>query len=167
MVSAAGAYGGIACPAFGSSSTSARLTIVGNVVRSCTNAGVYLEDGAQSMVEGNRVSGCAIGCAVNGAYAANVRFGINDFEGNTARFAGSAPTSTFDLGVSLLQGAASSGAFYPATPALAPQSAASLFAGTGAPSNSTGNNGDLYFRSDGRAGATIYQRRAGTWVGIV
>jgi hypothetical protein len=56
---------------------------------------------------------------------------------------------------------------YLATPALAAQTAASLYAGTGAPNNSNGNNGDIYFRSDGGALTTIYQKRAGAWAGIV
>lgn len=56
---------------------------------------------------------------------------------------------------------------YPATPALARQTAAALWAGTGAPSNTNGANGDFYFRSDGGAGTAIYQKRAGAWVGIV
>lgn len=55
----------------------------------------------------------------------------------------------------------------PGTPAGADQSASGIYAGTGAPNNADGNNGDFYFRSDGGAGTTIYQRRAGAWVGIV
>lgn len=39
--------------------------------------------------------------------------------------------------------------------------------GTGAPNNANGTNGDLYVRVDGGALTTIYQRRAGAWVGIV
>jgi hypothetical protein len=57
--------------------------------------------------------------------------------------------------------------FYPATPAAVSQTACSLYAGTGAPNNANGANGDIYFRSDGGALTTIYQRRAGAWVGIV
>jgi hypothetical protein len=41
------------------------------------------------------------------------------------------------------------------------------WAGTGAPSNGTGSDGDLYARKDGGTGTTIYQRRSGAWVGIV
>lgn len=59
------------------------------------------------------------------------------------------------------------GQLYPATPALAGQLATAIYAGTGAPSNANGNNGDIYFRSDGGALTTIYQRRAGAWVGII
>ena len=59
------------------------------------------------------------------------------------------------------------GKLYPATDAGARQSAAAIYGGTGAPSNANGANGDIYIRSDGGAGTTIYQRRAGTWTGIV
>jgi hypothetical protein len=56
---------------------------------------------------------------------------------------------------------------YPGTGAGTDQGAIGLLAGTGAPSSINGNNGDIYFRSDGGSGTTIYQRRAGAWVGIV
>jgi hypothetical protein len=56
---------------------------------------------------------------------------------------------------------------YPATPAQASQSNCALCAGSGAPSNGNGVNGDIYFRSDGGALTTVYQKRAGAWVGIV
>lgn len=56
---------------------------------------------------------------------------------------------------------------YPGTGAGTDQDKAGLLAGEGAPSNGNGNNGDFYFRSDGGALTTIYQKRAGTWVGIV
>ncbi|SRR5258706_40675 len=59
------------------------------------------------------------------------------------------------------------GPFYPSTDAGAAQSASAVRAGTGAPNNANGNNGDIYFRSDGAALTTIYQRRAGAWVGII
>lgn len=39
--------------------------------------------------------------------------------------------------------------------------------GTGAPNNANGADGDLFVRTDGAALTTIYQRRAGAWVGIV
>jgi hypothetical protein len=47
------------------------------------------------------------------------------------------------------------------------QSNVGTYAGTGAPSNTFGNNGDLYFNAAGGALTTIYQKRAGTWAGIV
>jgi hypothetical protein len=47
------------------------------------------------------------------------------------------------------------------------QTSCGICAGVGAPANGNGNDGDIYFRSDGGAGTTIYQRRAGAWVGIV
>jgi hypothetical protein len=39
--------------------------------------------------------------------------------------------------------------------------------GTGAPDNGNGVDGDFYFRRDGGAMTTIYQKRTGAWVGIV
>lgn len=59
------------------------------------------------------------------------------------------------------------GKIYPATDALAEQTATGILAGTGAPNNANGDNGDFYLRSDGGALTTIYQKRAGAWVGIV
>lgn len=44
----------------------------------------------------------------------------------------------------------------------------SFYQGTGGViSNSVGANGDIYFRADGGSMTTIYQRRSGTWTGIV
>lgn len=59
------------------------------------------------------------------------------------------------------------GHMYPGTPAGVDQVNAGLYAGSGAPNNSNGNNGDFYFRGDGGAGTSIYMKRAGAWVGIV
>lgn len=56
---------------------------------------------------------------------------------------------------------------FPPTPAGSTQSVVKLTAGTGAPSNSDGSNGWIYFRSDGGTGTTIYQKRSGSWVGIL
>jgi hypothetical protein len=39
-----------------------------------------------------------------------------------------------------------------------------LLYGTGVPANTMGTDGSIYFRADGAAGTTMYQRRAGTWV---
>ena len=72
---------------------------------------------------------------------------------------GTTPTAVQVLTVLGISG----GQIYPATDALAAQNACGLFAGTGVPNNANGNNGDIYFRSDGGAGTTIYQRRAGAW----
>jgi hypothetical protein len=57
--------------------------------------------------------------------------------------------------------------FYLPSPANAIQDNTGMYGFVGAPSNSNGSNGDFYFRSDGGAGTTIYQKRAGSWVGIV
>lgn len=56
---------------------------------------------------------------------------------------------------------------YPGTDGAAFQSAAGIYAGTGAPNNANGNDGDFYLRGDGGVLTTIYQRRAGAWVGVV
>jgi hypothetical protein len=47
--------------------------------------------------------------------------------------------------------------------------ASGIYSGSGAPSNSNGNNGDYYFRADtpGTANQRIYVKSAGSWVGIV
>lgn len=54
------------------------------------------------------------------------------------------------------------------SPALAAQTGA-VYQGSGAPSNTNGNNGDVYFRTDtpGTANQRIYIKSAGSWVGIV
>ena len=57
--------------------------------------------------------------------------------------------------------------FHPPTHTGALQTVAGIYAGSGAPTDANGANGDMYFRSDGGALTTVYQRRAGTWVGIV
>ena len=56
---------------------------------------------------------------------------------------------------------------YPGTDGAANQAACGLYANTGAPNNANGADGDIFFRADGGASTTIYQRRAGAWVGIV
>lgn len=45
--------------------------------------------------------------------------------------------------------------------------ASGLWSGSGVPLNATGNNGDIYFNALGGALTTIYQKRAGAYVGIV
>ena len=47
------------------------------------------------------------------------------------------------------------------------QTTAGIYAGTGAPNNANGNDGDFYFRADGGALTTVYHKRAGAWVGVV
>lgn len=59
------------------------------------------------------------------------------------------------------------GHMYPGNPAGVDQAACGLLAGTGVPSNANGNNGDVYFNGAGGGGTTIYQKRAGAWVGIL
>lgn len=59
------------------------------------------------------------------------------------------------------------GGVRPGTPTGAAQTEATIYAGTGAPNNADGANGDIYIRSDGGSLTTIYQKRTGTWTGIV
>lgn len=59
------------------------------------------------------------------------------------------------------------GKIFPGTDAAAFQTVCGLYANTGAPNNANGNNGDFYFNAAGGALTSIYQRRAGVWVGIV
>lgn len=58
---------------------------------------------------------------------------------------------------------------YPATDAAAVQTAAAIYAGSGAPNNSNGANGDFYLRGDGTAAGNnvIYHKEAGSWVALV
>jgi hypothetical protein len=74
--------------------------------------------------------------------------------------------------VALLDGTAgltlAKGLFPPNAAGVA-QAACRIFAGTGAPSNADGANGDFYHRSDtpGTANQRIYVKSAGAWIGIV
>ena len=83
---------------------------------------------------------------------------VTTSEGVTASVAN--PTTTPQLSIGL-------GKILPATPAGVAQVVCHLTAGSGAPSNGDGINGDIYFRSDGGGGTAVYQKRAGAWVGIV
>jgi hypothetical protein len=94
------------------------------------------------------------------------------FDANGVQLAGeSAGTGDANISITLTPKGTGSirttGKIYPATDALAAQTAAGILAGTGAPSNANGSDGDFYLRSDGGALSTIYQKRAGTWAGIV
>jgi hypothetical protein len=53
---------------------------------------------------------------------------------------------------------------YPGTDAAALQTACGLYAGTGAPNNANGANGDFYLRSDGSASSSLYHKEGGSWV---
>ena len=94
---------------------------------------------------------------------------VGNFDVNTNKF-----TVTASNGNTLVAGTLNvtgittlNNKIYPATDAAATQSAAGLYAGTGAPNNANGADGDIYFRSDGGALSTVYQRRAGTWTGVL
>lgn len=55
----------------------------------------------------------------------------------------------------------------PGTPAVATQ-AGRIYQGSGVPSNTNGNNGDIYFRTDtpGTANQRMYMKSAGAWVAL-
>jgi hypothetical protein len=42
-----------------------------------------------------------------------------------------------------------------------------FWTGAGAPAVGLGTDGELYFRSDGAALTTMYQKRLGVWVGLL
>lgn len=98
----------------------------------------------------------------------NTGFGTEtngDLAAYTGRFPGTAGTKFMSLTAAGLL--STKGPMRPAQDTGAIQTACGLYAGTGAPNNSNGQNGDIYFRGDGGASTTVYQRRAGSWVGIV
>lgn len=47
------------------------------------------------------------------------------------------------------------------------QTACAIYAGSGAPNNANGANGDFYFRSDGGVGTYLYHKAGGAWAGIL
>lgn len=59
------------------------------------------------------------------------------------------------------------GGLYPATDAAASQSNVALYAGSAAPNNANGNNGDIYFRGAGGVLDNVYVKIAGVWTGII
>lgn len=74
-----------------------------------------------------------------------------------------AATGTFGNGVKL-----TGGPLQPTNDAQASQTG-SVYQGSGVPSNSNGNNGDVYFRTDtpGTVNQRVYVKSAGSWVGIL
>lgn len=101
--------------------------------------------GASTITEAStfRIDGAAAGATAN--YALHVAAG-------ESRFGGTVTCTT---------------KFYPPTDAAAAQTACALYAGTGAPNNANGANGDYYFRSDGGVATHIYFKAAGAWAGII
>lgn len=59
------------------------------------------------------------------------------------------------------------GYFRPADPTGAVQTGTSIYAGSGAPNNANGNDGDYYFRTDGGAVTHLYFKTGGAWAGLV
>lgn len=58
-------------------------------------------------------------------------------------------------------------AFFPPAPAGTKQSVCAIYAGTGAPDDNDGSNGDYYFRSDAGASTHIYFKSNGSWGAVV
>jgi hypothetical protein len=60
------------------------------------------------------------------------------------------------------------GKIYPGTDAAVMQTAAGIYAGSGAPNNANGSNGDFYLRGDGTAAGNtvIYHKEGGSWVAL-
>lgn len=102
--------------------------------------------------------------AVNSLLIGNAQLGVQA-PSNKAVTLGTSGTDWLNINGSRL--ALTTGQFYPSTDAKAVQTACGIFAGTGAPNNANGNNGDIDFNGAGGALTTMYQRRAGTWTGIV
>ncbi len=115
------------------------------------------------------------GTGVNNAtslftYAANLTF-AGAFA-STLTFTGATTvtfptTGTLATTAQLPLGQNFTGALRPPKDDATAQTACALYAGSGAPSNANGANGDYYFRSDGGAGTQIYHKLAGTWTGII
>ena len=81
-----------------------------------------------------------------------------------ANFAnGNGPPLAWDWSAGVLYGLKSDNS----VSTLGPISALGIYISTGVPDNAVGSNGDFYLRRDGGVLTTIYQRRAGAWVGIV
>ncbi len=85
----------------------------------------------------------------------------------TLAFDGSQVTNTWPYQAAAGQFVAAGAGIRPGTAAGATQ-AGNLFMGSGVPSNSNGNNGDFYFRTDtpGTANQRLYIRSAGAWVAL-
>lgn len=74
---------------------------------------------------------------------------------------------TDNTGATVLAAIAASGGVRPGVPHGGAVVTGTVYYLTGAPANGDGADGDLAIRTDGGALTTIYQRRAGAWVGIV
>ncbi len=72
---------------------------------------------------------------------------------------------------SLLAALTMAGPIYPATPTGPTTGTAQVvcaqWAGSGAPDNAGGQNGDFYFRADGTVGSNLYKKTAGLWGAIL
>lgn len=160
--------------------TSSGVTVVGNQIDShakgvdlstvSSNVLVYGNDFASTTAH---LSGTPAGQAVlqNNTLALEVwaagsrQMSVNNTTGNVILNGG----ITAGEGIFANNLKVTGGIFYPSTPAQAAQTAAEVYAGSGAPNNANGSNGAFYFRSDGtQAGNTvIYHKEAGSWVALI
>ena len=132
---------------------------------SCTAAGRALLDDADAAAQRVTLGATATGDAVFiAASQAAARTAIGN--GTIATQDANAVAITGGTASGFTQLAANT-KIHPGTDAGAAQTACGIFAGTGAPNNANGADGDVFFRSDGGVLTTVYQRRAGAWVGIV
>jgi hypothetical protein len=115
--------------------------------------------------------GVALGSSVNNTQIGpNVRSSVTTYVSGT----GNSGVLLLTNGTSVLYGAAqhlgdlsTDRGIGPGTPAVATQ-AGRIYQGSGVPSNSNGNNGDVYFRTDtpGTANQRMYMKSAGAWVAL-
>jgi hypothetical protein len=121
---------------------------------------LYANDGKISQVPVSASAGTA--AAPSFSFVSGTNRGFYDAGSGVGVTSGGVQTAEFrDIDVRL------SSRFLPGTPAGVFQSSLGIYGGTGVPSNSNGVNGDIYFNSTGGSGTTMYQKRAGAWVGIV
>jgi parallel beta-helix repeat protein len=95
ILSSTGTYGGISCAVFSGATSSYRVAVIGNVVRSATQKGIYLEDSADSLVLANVITGCAVGVAISPTYAPGTVYGTNFLTGNTADYSAFSGVTAF------------------------------------------------------------------------
>jgi len=152
--------------------------IAGNYLggKSTTTCVAIPNNASGVVVQGNEFDTQSVAVLV-GTSVSNVQIGPNDRQSVTTYVSGTPSSGGFLLtnGTAILYGASQvQGDFGtdrgigPGTPAVGTQSGR-MYMGSGVPSNTNGNNGDFYFRTDtpGTANQRLYNKQAGTWTGIL
>jgi hypothetical protein len=151
-----------------------RAWFMGNVASSATT---YVSDSGTNTIQWGNKSGDAVMTSLRMANAAAL-YGL-DNAGNLRSLAsvdgsnlvqiGDANNRLYFNGADINFNGGVRTSFYPATPAAASQTACSIYAGSGAPNNANGSNGDIYFRGDGTQAAStvIYHKEGGSWVALI